>query len=96
MNLSNHVQSAGAAFPASTQRPVPVSAPPSEPAMPPARYDPDAEQFVTELATSLVVLVARWRERASYIRCDNTGTTTHTEVQRCADELEAALREATR
>lgn len=81
MSLGDQVKPAGAVFPASKQRPAETSA--------------DDEAFVVELATSLIVLVARWRERAGYIRCDATGTTTAGEVVKCADELEAVLRSAT-
>lgn len=64
----------------------------------------DDEAFVTALATSLVVLIARWRERAdAYERsmpADASGLTydrslvTH-QVRECASELEAVLRNAT-
>lgn len=53
----------------------------------------DDEAFVTELATSLVVLIARWRERADV----PTGAADNGRVAyiRAAAELEAVLRSAT-
>lgn len=56
----------------------------------------DDEEFVTALATSLVVLVARWRERAA-APVDSGGMADgeRTAYTRAAAELEAVLRSAT-
>lgn len=78
--------------------PIRVSAPPSEPPMPPST-SADDEAFVTGLATSLVCLVVKWRERAASLPADwpvpsGDGGTRHAYMT-AADELEAVLRSAT-